>query len=121
VTTCDVPADTLDVKLLSPAYEALRVFVPATITVTVHDPAETLAVHELPDPSLIVTLPVGPPLPGAAAVTVNPTETGCPATDELGVCDVIVVAVFALFTVSLIGREALAANVEIPAYDAVSE
>ena len=59
-------------------------------------PTATAAVHESPAPSLIVTLPVGVPLP---PVTVKVIFTACPTTDGLGVCAVIVVVVLAWFTV----------------------
>jgi hypothetical protein len=39
------------------------------------------------------------PLPGATAATVKLIVTGCPTTDGLGVCNVIVVVVPAGFTV----------------------
>ena len=46
-----------------------------------------------------MTLPVGVPLPGVTAVTVKLTVTACPATDVLGVRELITVVVLALFTV----------------------
>jgi hypothetical protein len=64
-----------------------------------HLPVATVAVHVSPAPSLIVTLPVGVPLPGASGATVKLTVTGCPATDGLGVFALIFVVVLALFTV----------------------
>jgi hypothetical protein len=50
-------------------------------------------------PSLTVTVPVGVPLPGALAVTVNVKVTAWPTADGSGVWPVIVVVVAAGFTV----------------------
>jgi hypothetical protein len=58
-------------------------------------PAATVAVHASPAPSLTITLPVGVPFPGDTAATVNFTVTAWPATDVLGVCEVMVVVVLA--------------------------
>jgi hypothetical protein len=56
-------------------------------------PTAIVAVQKSPaKPSLIVTLPVGVPLP---PVTVKVMLTACPTTDGLGVCAVIVVVVLA--------------------------
>jgi len=61
-------------------------------------PAATLAL-QLWVPSLTVTLPLGVPLPGAFATTVNVKLTACPTADGFGVWAVIVVVVPAAFTV----------------------
>ena len=49
-------------------------------------------------PSLIVTLPVGVPLPGALTVTLKFTVTAWPTTDGSGVSFVMFVVVSALLT-----------------------
>src|SRR5579863_4348035 len=49
---------------------------------------------QLSVPSLIVTVPVGVPLPGATAATVKLTITGSPTMEGLGVLAVMVVSVF---------------------------
>src|SRR2546422_11465320 len=61
-------------------------------------PAATVAL-QLWVPSLIVTLPVGVPLPGAFAVTVNVKFTAWPTADGFGACAVIALVVPAAFTV----------------------
>ena len=58
--------------------------------------AGRLAVHEAPAPSLIVTVPVGVPLPGATTVTLKVTVVGWPTDTGLGVMEMIVVVVSAL-------------------------
>jgi hypothetical protein len=72
--------------------------VPAVVNVIEQEPVATLA-EQVSVPSLTVTVPVGMPLPGATAATVKLIVTGCPTTDGLGVCNVIVVVVPAGFTV----------------------
>src|SRR5256885_16516257 len=81
-------------------------------------PAATLAL-QLWVPSLTVTLPVGVPLPGAFATTVNVKLTAWPTADGLGVCAVIVVVVPAAVTVWAVPADELPANVPSPAYVAV--
>jgi len=64
------------------------------VAVTLRAPAELNAILQLPVatlalqlwvPSLIVTLPVGVPLPGAFATTVNVKFTACPTAEGSGV------------------------------------
>jgi hypothetical protein len=62
-------------------------------------PAATVVVHVSPASSLIVTLPVGVPLPGESGTTVNWKVTGWPTTVELAETWVMVVLVLASFTV----------------------
>jgi hypothetical protein len=61
-------------------------------------PAAAVA-EQLAVPSLTVTFPVGVPLPGAFATTLNETVTVCPTTEGSGVIELIVVIVSALLTV----------------------
>src|SRR2546430_5357566 len=82
-------------------------------------PVTTLAL-QLCVPSLTVTVPVGVPLPGAFATTVNVKLTAWPTADGLGVCAVIVVVVPAAVTVWAVPADELPANVPSPAYVAVS-
>jgi hypothetical protein len=60
-------------------------------------PAATLVVQLLL-PSLIVTLPVGAPLPGALTSTRKVTVISWPTMDGSGPCEVIVVVVSAFLT-----------------------
>src|SRR2546426_12837327 len=78
-------------------------------------PVTTLAL-QLCVPSLTVTVPVGVPLPGAFATTVNVKLTAWPTADGLGVCAVIVVVVPAAVTVWAVPADVLPANVPSPAY-----
>jgi hypothetical protein len=71
---------------------------PTLVDVSEQLPAVTVPV-QLAVPSLTVTLPVGVPLPGEFAVTVNATVYACPTTVEVDRFDVIVVVVLALLTV----------------------
>src|SRR5207302_4683253 len=81
-------------------------------------PVATLAL-QLWVPLLTVTLPVGVPLPGAVAATVNVKLTAWPTAEGLGVRPVIVVVVPAAFTVWATGAEVLAVKFAFPAYAAV--
>jgi hypothetical protein len=98
-TVCVTFADVLPMKLVSPAYTAESVSVPAAGKVIEQVPAATVPVQVSPTPSLTVTLPVGVPLPGEFAVTVKLILTAWPTSDGLGVCAVIVVDVLSWFTV----------------------
>lgn len=64
-------------------------------------PAVTVALQVLPAPSLTVTLPVNVPAPGELTVTAKFTVMVCPAVEGFGVFELMVVVVFALFTVKL--------------------
>ena len=90
--------DVLVAKFPSPAYAAVRVRPPAEVNVMLQLPAATLAL-QLCVPSLTVTVPVGVPLPGALATTLNVKLTAWPTAEGFGVCPVIVVVVAATFTV----------------------
>jgi hypothetical protein len=94
------------------------------VAVTVRTPAELNAILQLPIatlvlqlwvPSLTVTVPVGPPLPGALAVTVNVKLTASPTTDGFGTCPVIAVVVLAAVTVCGTPAEVLALKFVLPA------
>src|SRR5947199_2968152 len=65
-------------------------------------------------PSLTVTVPVGVPLPGAAAVTAKVKSTAWPTVDGFGDCPVIAVVVAAAFTVWLAPAEVLVAKLGLP-------
>jgi hypothetical protein len=68
-TVCAVDGvEALPKKSASPAYVAVRAFVPGVVKVMEQVPAVTVPV-QLCEPSETVTLPVGVPLPGAVAVT----------------------------------------------------
>ena len=97
-TVWDAPTEALPMKLVSPTYVAVIVLVPVEVEVREQFAAATAAV-QLAVPSLTVTLPVGVPLPGALAATVNATVYACPTTVGVVKVEVMVVAVFALFTV----------------------
>src|SRR5207249_12331684 len=81
-------------------------------------PAATVAL-QLWVPSLTVTVPVGVPFPGAAAVTAKVKSTAWPTVDGFGVCPVIAVVVAAAFTVWPTPVEVLPAKVPSPAYVAM--
>ena len=98
LTRWDSDADVDPLKLVSPAYVAVNVFVPALVNVIEQLPAATVPV-QLCVPSLTVTFPVGVPLPGASTVTLKVTGTAWPTTEGSGVSAVIVVVVLALLTV----------------------
>jgi len=76
-------------------------------------PAATLAL-QFWVPSLTVTVPVGVPLPGAVAATVNVKLTGWPTAEGSGLCPVMVVVVAAAFTVWLAPDEVLVAKLALP-------
>jgi hypothetical protein len=76
------------------------------------------------------TVPVGVPAPGATALTVNLTDTGCPGTDGFGKVEVITVDEFATFTVwfvaptlplKFVSPPYVAVTVRVPALDEASE
>ena len=77
-------------------------------------PTATVAL-QLWVPSLTVTVPVGDPLPGALAATVNVKLTACPTAEGLGVWSVIVVVVLAAFTVWATPAEVLPVKLAVPA------
>jgi len=77
-------------------------------------PNATLAL-QLWVPSLTVTVPVGVPLPGALAVTVNVKLAACPTAEGLGDWPVMVVVVAAAFTVWGAPADVLPPNVALPA------
>ena len=61
-------ADVLVLKFASPAYTAVRAFMPGVVKVIEQVPAATVPV-QLSVPSETVTLPVGVPVPGAVTAT----------------------------------------------------
>jgi len=76
----------LAVKLPSPLYVAVMVWLPTERAEVLNVVFPLLCRVPLPsvvDPSLNVTVPVGVPEPGAAAVTVAVNVTDCPKTDGL--------------------------------------
>src|SRR6188472_4146575 len=68
LTVWESAADVDPLKLVSPTYVAVNVFVPALVNVRLHVPAATVPL-QLSVPSLTVTLPVGVPVPGELTVT----------------------------------------------------
>jgi hypothetical protein len=113
-TGCVTAADVLPAKFPSPAYVAVTVRPPAELNAILQLPTATLAL-QLWVPSLTVTVPVGVPLPGAFAPTVNVKLTAWPTADGFGVCAVIVVVVPAAFTVWATPAEVLAVKFASPA------
>src|SRR2546423_1591851 len=81
-------------------------------------PAATLAL-QLWVPSPTVTVPVGVPVPGAFAATLNVKLTAWPTVDGSGVSAVIVVVVAVWFTVWAVPADVLVAKSASPAYVAV--
>ena len=77
-------------------------------------PTATLAL-QLWVPSLTVTVPVGVPLPGALAATVNVKLTAWPVAEGFGVWPAIVVVVPAAWTVCVLPADALPAKFASPA------
>ena len=77
-------------------------------------PAATLAL-QFWVPSLTVTVPVGVPLPGAVAATVNVKLTGWPTADGFGDWPVMAVVVAAAPTVWGTPAEVLTAKFPSPA------
>ena len=86
---------------------------PAVPNVILQLPVATLAL-QLSPALLTVTVPVGVPVPGAFATTVNVKLTAWPTADGLGVLPVIVVVVLAAFTVWLTPADVLAAKLPSP-------
>src|SRR2546422_9694314 len=80
-------------------------------------PTTTLAL-QLWGPSLTVTVPVGVPLPGALAVTVNEKLTAWPTADGFGVWSVMLVVVPAAFTVWGVPADALPRKLAFPPWPA---
>ena len=70
----------------------MMVLAPAVVGNSWQVPAATLA-WQLTDPSLTVTVPVGVPLPGAAATTEKATVIAWPTRDGSGRSELIVVVV----------------------------
>jgi len=65
-------------------------------------------------PSLTVTVPVGVPLPGALAATLNANLTACPVAEGSGVWAVMVVVVPAAVTVCDAPADALPVKSALP-------
>ena len=92
-----VAVPVLPMKLLSPAYVAVSVFEPALVDVSEQVPEATVPVQLLV-PSLIVTLPVGVPVPGAFTLTLKLMVYAWPVTDGSGESLVMAVVVSAFAT-----------------------
>src|SRR5207247_654258 len=112
-TVWPTPVEVLAAEVPLPAYVATRVLAPAVVSVTVQVPAATVPLQACV-PSLTVTVPVGVPLPGAAAVTAKVKSTAWPTVDGFGVCPVIAVVVPAAFTVWLAPDDVLVAKLGLP-------
>src|SRR5207253_8168411 len=95
---CRPAVDVLVANFPTRRSPALTLRAPAELNAILQLPAATLAL-QLCVPSLTVTLPVGVPLPGAFATTVNVKLTAWPTAEGSGVWPVIVVVVAAAFTV----------------------
>jgi hypothetical protein len=80
----------------------------------------SVPVPRLVAPSRKVTVPVGVPAPGAFTVTVAVSVTACPNTEGFAE-EATVVAVDALFTVSLDAADVLVLKLLSPPYTAVIE
>jgi len=94
------------------------------VAVTLRAPAELKAILQLPAatlalqlwvPSLTVTVPLGVPLPGLLAATVNVKLTACPTAEGSGVWPVIAVVVLAAFTVWDTPADVLPVKLVLPA------
>jgi hypothetical protein len=109
-------ADVLLLKLLSPAYETVIVWLP-----TVRDELAKVALPELKldvpsvaTPSKNVTVPVGVPEPGATALTVAVKVTDWPNTEGF-TDEVTVVELDAWLTVWVMAAEVLPVKFVSPA------
>jgi len=76
-------------------------------------PTATVAL-QLWVPSPTVTVPVGVPLPGAVAATVNVKLTAWPTAEGFWLCPVMVVVVAAAFTVCGVPGDVLLAKLGSP-------
>jgi hypothetical protein len=94
LTWCVAAEESLPVKLLSPAYVAIKLVLPKLVKAIVQLLAATLPV-QVWLPLEIVTLPVGVPLPGSATSMEYETVTGSPIIEGSGVCAVMRVIVVA--------------------------
>src|SRR5256714_11073341 len=92
---------------------------PTEVNAMLQLPTATVAL-QLCVPSVTVTVPVGVPLPGEFAVTVNVKLAAWPSADGFGVCPVMAVVVAAAFTVWAAPPEALVAKLALPSYVAMS-
>jgi hypothetical protein len=84
-TVCKSGAEVPPVKLLSPAYVTVMVCVPtdSEVVVKLAVPLESVPLPIETPPSLNVTVPVGVPVPGAAALADTVNVTDWPNTDGL--------------------------------------
>src|SRR2546422_9494390 len=82
-------------------------------------PAATVAL-QLCVPSLTVTVPVGVPLPGAVAATVNVKLAGWPTAEGFGDWPVMAVVGAAAFTLWGVPADALVAKLASPGEGAAS-
>ncbi len=88
LTVCVKLGEVLPVKLVSPLYTAVIVWLPTVSALVEHcavppDKATALQPAIVAAPSLNWTVPVGVPLPGAVTLTVAVNVTLCPKTDGL--------------------------------------
>src|SRR5882762_8776621 len=104
----------LPAKFPSPAYVAVTVRPPAAMNAILQLPTATVAL-QFWVPSLTVTVPVGVPLPGALAVTVNVKLAAWPTTDGFGVWLVMVVVVAVGLTVWATPADVLPPKMALPA------
>jgi hypothetical protein len=112
--------EVLVVKLASPRYTAVMVWLPAEREEVAKVAMPALRVPEpmgVP-PSRNWTVPVGVPAPGATAVTAAVKVTNSPSTDGL-ISEATVVVVLAWFTVWVRGEEVLVVKLVSPRYTAV--
>ena len=103
-TCCTKTAELLVIKLPSPLYVAVMLWLPFLsdeVVKTAWRLLLSVAVPRMVLPSLKVTVPVGVPEPGALALTVAVKVTACPSADGLSE-EVRVVAVASLLTDSLV-------------------
>src|SRR5213592_4717589 len=110
-TVCVRTADVLAANVAFPLNAAVREWLPTARVVTLSDalPLTSVTVPSTVAPSLNVTVPVGTPVAGATAVTVELSVTACPAVDGLG-ADVRVVLVLPGFTVCVTAADVLGAK-----------
>jgi hypothetical protein len=120
VTVCESTADILVVKFVSPAYTAEMAWLPSAraLVLKLALPPLNATSPRVLAPSLNVTVPVGVPEPGAAALTVAVNVTVCPKTDGLAE-ETTVVLLPSLLTVWKRVADVLPAKFVSPLYTAV--
>jgi hypothetical protein len=121
-TICVTAPDVLVVKLLSPLYTAVIEceVTDKAVVANVAVPPLREFVDRAVAPSLKVTVPVGVPLPGEAALTVAVNVTDCPKT--VGLVELLsAVVLLSWLTVCVSADDVLVLKLPSPLYTAVIE